>query len=94
MDILGTGVFLQIHISVLLINDLSHGFPSWSLIYNMTFKLASINIETVHLFNSIFGIAMSCEFNNSMSFIASSIRIFGKFDALNVSERTEPLKNY
>jgi hypothetical protein len=57
----------------------------------VAFQLPSKNIKTTHFLDGILRISMTFVLNNSMTFVPSCEWIFGKLNALNFSEWTEPL---
>ena len=90
MNELGTCIFLKVHVSILLVNNHCHGLPRF-LINNMAFKFSPENLEIVHIFNCILGIAMSRELNYGMTLVTAGAWVLRELDALNVTEWAKPL---
>lgn len=57
----------------------------------MAFKGSSIDLESVHLLDCIFGIAVTCKLDYGMPFVSSCNLVFWKFDTLDITKRAEPL---
>lgn len=58
----------------------------------MAFKFSPENLEIVHVFNCILGIAMSRELNYGMTLVSPRARVLRELYTLNVTEGAKPLK--
>ena len=59
----------------------------------MAFKISSENLEIVHIFDSVLGIAMSRELNYSVALVSPRARVLRELNALNVAEGAKPLQS-
>ena len=92
MNELGACIFLKVHVPILLVNNHCHGLPRF-LINNMAFKFSSENLEIVHIFNCILGIAMSRELNYGMTLVPPRARVLRELNTLDVTEGAKPLQS-
>ena len=58
----------------------------------MAFKFSPENLEIIHIFDCILGIAMSREFNYGMTLVSPRARVFREFNTLYVTKGAKPLQ--